>query len=249
MRVRRLAKSTERSKSPGRPDVDRGRAAWRTMVTISATVAFGCAAPDTARDRAAGAGEPGSSASHAMAPPEPSAPDAPSAPACPLGALRLEMDPMSIGGAPATGGPETLIALEPDGRIELALAPGKALFALDDAGCLTFEKKLIAEILPDGHIVSVRGEPIGSLSGRTLGLTHSTIEIARDGRLTQTPSPGLPEERFVGLDPSEVCAAAMLIVALGESASGASMAVVDGVAKRPPIQPSPPGSRCAAIPR
>ena len=85
------------------------------------------------------------------------------------------------------------------------------------------------------------------LEGRTL--LNASIDIAADGRKTQTPSPGLPDERFIGLDPNEVCAAAMLIVALGESVSGASMAVVDGVAKRPPVQPSPPGSRCANVAR
>jgi len=170
---------------------------------------------------------------------------------CHVGALRLEMDPMSIAGAAPSKGPQTLLSMTDGGQIDLALAPGKALFALDDAGCLTFEKKLVAELLPDGRIISVRGEPLGSLSGRTLTLTtaQSTIEIAADGRVTQTPSPGLPDERFVGLDPDETCAAAMLIVALGESVSGASMAVVDGVAKRPQIQPSPPGSRCAGVPR
>ncbi len=171
--------------------------------------------------------------------------------ACAVGALRLEMDPMAIGKTPLPKGakPQTLLSLDDQGGIELAIAPGKATFELDPAGCLTFQNKLVAELLPDGRILSVTGEPLGTLRGRTLALTHSTIAIAESGAVTQTPSPGLPPERFVGLDPNETCAAAMLIIALGESASGASMAVVDGVAKRLPPAPPEAASRCKHVVR
>ena len=142
-----------------------------------------------------------------------------------------------------------LLSLQRNGDIELGLSPHKQAFTLDPAGCLLFQGKLVAELLPDGRILSDGGVSIGTLHGQTLTLPHSEIVIAEDGTVARKPSGGLPKWRLVGHNKSTTCAAAMLVVALGQAFSGVSMAVNDGGAKRPPSVPAPPGSRCAHVPR
>jgi hypothetical protein len=150
---------------------------------------------------------------------------------------------------PAQSGPQELLRLEQKGEIVLAIAPSAKIFALDPAGCLTAQGKLVAEMLPHGRIVSVAGEETGTLRASELALRRSRMVFGPDGSVTQTPSPGLPPWRVEGFSPDRRCAAAMMIVALGESAAGASMAVVDGVAKRPPPAPASPESKCRHVPR
>ena len=142
-----------------------------------------------------------------------------------------------------------LLSLQRNGDIELGLSPHKQAFTLDPAGCLLFQGKLVAELLPDGRILSDGGVSIGTLHGQTLTLPHSEIVIAEDGAVARKPSGGLPQWRLVGHNKSTTCAAAMLVVALGQAVAGASMAVNDGGAKRPPSVPAPPGSRCAHVQR
>jgi hypothetical protein len=170
---------------------------------------------------------------------------------CPIGELRLLASPGP--GTPATLGlpnDTVLFTLRANGDVESGFPEEGPSYRIHPEGCVTFDGKLVVELMPDGTLLTETGEEMGRRRGNTLGFRHAEMEIVMPGgAVVMRPELPVVRWRFDGLDPGEECAAAMLIVTSHRSMSGASMAVVDGVAKRPPVAAALPSSRCKHLPR
>lgn len=172
-------------------------------------------------------------------------------PACPPGELALTASVVAPG-LPSLPGGLTLARMRATGEIEDALTTGKTPYVLHPEGCLTYDGKLVVELMPDGRLLTASGELFATRTGDKLVFPHGELTTMADGTVTMkfdAETPTMPTWRFEGLDPQETCAAEMLIAAQFRSMSGANMAVVDGVAKRPQAVPPSPESPCKHLPR